>query len=115
WLWRVLVQRAMCSGTVIAVIVDEVLAQQATQMGFAQHHDVVEALAAERADETFHVWILPRRSRRRRDFVDPHGLRAPRERDPVHRIAIAQGIAGQSVRGTPPRAAGPSIGRWGVG
>ena len=54
WLWRVLVQRGMCSG---AVIVDEVLAQQATQMGFVQHHDVVEALAAERADETFHEWI----------------------------------------------------------
>jgi hypothetical protein len=28
-------------------------------MGFVQHHDVVEALAAEGADEPFHVGILP--------------------------------------------------------
>jgi len=46
------------------VVVDEVLAQQATQMGPVQHHDVVETLAAEGADETFHVRILPRRPRR---------------------------------------------------
>jgi hypothetical protein len=47
WLWRILAQRKVCSG---AVIVDEVPAQQATQMGFGQHHDVVETLAAEGAN-----------------------------------------------------------------
>jgi hypothetical protein len=51
------------------VVVDEVLAQEAAQMGFVQHHDVVEALAAEGADEPFHGGILPRRPRRRLDFI----------------------------------------------
>ena len=55
----VLVQSEVCSGT---VVVEEILAQQPTQVGVVQHHDVVEALAAEGADEPFHVRILPRRS-----------------------------------------------------
>ena len=54
----VLVQSEVCSGT---VVVEEILAQQPTQVGVVQHHDVVEALAAEGADEPFHVRILPRR------------------------------------------------------
>jgi hypothetical protein len=44
----VLVEGEVRSGT---VVVDEVVAQLATQMGFVQHHHVVEALAAEGADE----------------------------------------------------------------
>jgi hypothetical protein len=39
------------------VVVDEVPAQQATQMGFVPYHDVVEALAAQGPDEAFHVRI----------------------------------------------------------
>jgi hypothetical protein len=71
WLRGVLLQGEVCSSS---VVVDEVLAQQTTQMGFVQPHDVVETLAAEGADEPFHVGILPRSPRRRLDFVDPHGL-----------------------------------------
>jgi hypothetical protein len=41
WLRGVLRQGEVGAGP---VVVDEVLAQQATQMGFVQHHDVVEAL-----------------------------------------------------------------------
>jgi hypothetical protein len=58
WLWGVLRQGEVCTGP---VVVDEVRAQQATQMGFVQHHHVVEALAAEGADEPFHVGILQSR------------------------------------------------------
>jgi hypothetical protein len=96
WLRGVLLQGEVGAGP---VVVDEVPAQQATQMGFVQHHDVVETLAAEGADEPFHVGILPRRPRRRLDFVDPHRLRSPRERDPVHRIAIAQEVSRGSLPG----------------
>jgi hypothetical protein len=81
------------------VVVEEVVTQQAAQMGFVQHHNVVEAPAAEDADETVHLRILPRRPRRCLDFVDPHGLRSPRERDPVHRIAIAQEVSRGSLPG----------------
>ena len=52
----VLVQGEVCSGT---VVVEEIVAQQATQVGVVQHHDVVETLTAEGADETFRVRILP--------------------------------------------------------
>src|SRR5262245_55506481 len=54
----VLVEGEVRSGT---VVVDEVVAQQATEMGVIQHHHVVEALAAKGADETFE----PRRVSRR--------------------------------------------------
>ena len=58
WLRGVLLQGEVGAGP---VVVAEVRAQQAAQMGFVQHHHVVEALAAEGADEPFHVGILPRR------------------------------------------------------
>ena len=58
----VLVQGEVCSG---AVVVDEVVAQQATQVGRVEHHHVVEALAAQGADEAFDIGILPRGPRRR--------------------------------------------------
>ena len=44
WLRGVLLQGEVGAGP---VVVDEVRAQQAAQMGFVQHHNVVEALAAE--------------------------------------------------------------------
>ena len=52
WLWGVLRQSEMGPGT---VIVEEVVTAQATQMGFVQHHDVIEALAAYGADEAFDI------------------------------------------------------------
>ena len=96
WLRGVLLQGEVGAGP---VVVAEVRAQQAAQMGFVQHHHVVEALAAEGADEPFHVGILPRGSRRRLDFMDTQGLDAARERAPVHRIAIAQEVARRSLSG----------------
>jgi hypothetical protein len=68
-------------------------------MSFVQHHDVVEALAAERADETFHVGILPRRSRRRHDFADSHAVHSTRELDAVDPVAVAREISRGSVPG----------------
>ena len=56
WLRCVLVQGEVCSGT---VVVEDLVAQQATQVGVVQHHDVVETLTAEGADQTFRVRILP--------------------------------------------------------
>jgi hypothetical protein len=45
------------------VVVDEVLAQQATQVGLVQHDHMVEALAAQGPDEALDIGILPRRPR----------------------------------------------------
>ena len=44
----------------VAVVVGQVVTQQATEMRPVQHHDVVEALAAQGPDETFDIGILPR-------------------------------------------------------
>ena len=63
----VLVQGEVGSGT---VVVDEITAQQATQVRLVEYDHVVETLPPEGTDETFHVRILPRRSRRCRDFTD---------------------------------------------
>ena len=43
-----------------AVVVVDVGAKEASQMSLVEHDDVVETLAAYRADQAFHVWILPR-------------------------------------------------------
>ena len=99
-----------------SVVVEEVVAQQATQVVLVQHDDVVEALAAQGPDEAFHVRILPRGPRRRLDFVDPHGLGSAREHDPVHRIAVAQEVARGSLPGERlHELLGRPLGRGGVG
>ena len=46
-------------------------------------------------------------------FMDPHGLDTARTRPHTPHRGRAEGIAGRSPRGTPPRVAGPSTGRWG--
>ena len=100
-LWGVLVQGEVCSG---AVVVDEVVAQQATQVGRVEHDQMIKALAAQGADEAFNIGILPRRPRRRLDFEDPQGLDSAGEHDPVtasrsrrrYRGAVSQGNASTS-------------------
>ena len=109
----VLVEGKVCSGT---VVVDEVVAQQATQMGLVEDDDVIEALAAQGADEAFAIGILSRRPRRSLDFADPQGLDSAGERDPVDRIAVAQevawgGLPGERLHELP----GRPLGRGGVG
>src|SRR4030095_17079552 len=72
----VLVQGEVYSGT---VVVEEIVAQQPTQVGVVQHYDVVEALAAEGADEPFHVRMLPRRSRRPPAVAAPQSVASVRD------------------------------------
>ena len=42
------------------IVVGGVIRQQMAEMPFAQHHDMVEALASDRADQPFNMTILPR-------------------------------------------------------
>src|SRR5712664_2921877 len=53
---RVFLEREVSSG---AVIVGEVAGQDAAQVPFAENKDMVQALAADRADEPFGEGILP--------------------------------------------------------
>ena len=52
WLRGVLLQGEMGP---VAVVVGQVVTQHATEMRPVQHHDVVEALAAQGPDETFDI------------------------------------------------------------
>ena len=50
------VQRPVCAPV---MIIEEVLSQQSPQMALVQDDHVIQALAADTADESLHVGILP--------------------------------------------------------
>ncbi len=66
---RVLGQREVGPGF---VIVHHERFQVPIQTGLVENDDVVQALAANGADDALHVGALPRRSRRRQHFLNPH-------------------------------------------
>ena len=57
------------------LVVMKIASQSPPQRRLVPHNDVIQALAANRSDQSFHIGILPRRSRRRDHFFDPHILR----------------------------------------
>ena len=57
-------------------------------MAFAEYDDVVEAVAADAADHTLSVWILPRAPRGGEYLFDAHAANAPLEWFSKDRIAI---------------------------
>jgi hypothetical protein len=57
-------------------------------MARIEYDEMVEAVAADAADEPFNVWILPRAPRRAENLIDAHALDATPERDSEDRIAI---------------------------
>ena len=56
-------------------------------MSLVQHDHVIQALAPDRTDQAFDVWILPGRSRCRDDFFEAHALDATLEAVAVDSIA----------------------------
>ena len=59
------------------LVVFEIRLQDATQAWFMQDDDVVQALAANRADQALDIGILPRRLRSGEDFSDAEDFFAP--------------------------------------
>ena len=68
-------------------------------MGRTEHDHMIEALAAQGADEAFDIGVLPRRPRRRLDFEYPQRLDSAGEHGAVDRIAVAQQVARGGVPG----------------
>jgi hypothetical protein len=64
---------------------------------FAQHENVIQALAPDRADEPLRDGILPRTVRCREDFCDAHALHSVRELLAVDAVAIAEEIGRRGV------------------
>src|SRR6202051_3315491 len=54
------------------IVIGSVIPQNARQLRFVEHHQLIEAFAPDRADEALDVAVLPRRARRDRMIADPH-------------------------------------------
>src|SRR5258708_4924150 len=68
-IWSVFIQGEMGPDL---IVVKSVVLQNATQLRFVEHDQVIEAFAPNRADETLEVAVLPRRARRGRMIADTH-------------------------------------------
>src|SRR5215475_1182824 len=75
------------------VVVVDIARQHMPQMSLANHHDVVEAFSADRADQSFRISVLPGRAGRRRTIANAQRANASAEYVAVTSILIADQIA----------------------
>jgi hypothetical protein len=85
------VERLMRAG---GVVVREVPAQQAAEVAFVDHDDVIEAFASNRADDALSEGILPGGARGNEDLAHPQSRHPPCEHIAVDRVPIAEQILG---------------------
>jgi hypothetical protein len=76
----ILAEREMCTASVVVV---EVRRQHTAQVTLIEDEDVIEAFAADRADDAFDIGVLPRRSRRGDDLLDGRRLDMVAEDRPI--------------------------------
>jgi hypothetical protein len=83
----------MCART---HVVGDVCCEHPTKPRHVDGNDMIEALAPDRADDSLHVGVLPRRSRCRSNLLDVHPFESSRD---VRKdgIAIVQDIPGRFV------------------
>ena len=62
-------------------------------MRFAEHHDMVEALTPDRADEAFNMAVLPRRAGRGGSIPDTHRSEPLCDDDAIGAIPIADEVS----------------------
>src|SRR2546425_8702158 len=72
------------------VVVREVTAQQASEMPFVDHDDVIEAFPSNRPDDALGEGILPGRSRGDEDLAHPQAFHASYEHIAVGSVPIAE-------------------------
>src|SRR5271163_4855285 len=76
-----------------SVIVAGVLRQQEAKVAFPQHHDMVEAVASNRADQPLNMTVLPRRTWRDGPVSNAHGSHAKCGRGAVDGVAVTDQVA----------------------
>src|SRR5215472_5342192 len=108
--WRILVECKVCAHP---IVIGSVIRQQMAEVPFPQHHDMVEALTSDRADQPFDMPVLPWRAWRDRPVANAHGLQPPGDRGAIRGVAVTDEIA----RGLIPREcfgdlAGDPLGGW---
>jgi hypothetical protein len=82
-----------------SVVVREIPAQQAPEMPFVDHDDVIEAFSTNRADDALGEGILPGRSQCDEDLAHPQTLHPACEHIAVDGIPIADQIRGRRLLG----------------
>ena len=68
--WGIFVQRAMNAQL---IIIAGILAEDPAQVRLPKHDHVVETFPSDRADQSLHASILPRRARGNGLVADAHG------------------------------------------
>ncbi len=86
----------MRSGSVVII---EVRNKDPSQMPFIQDDHVVQALASDRADDSFNVRILPRGSGSNHDVLDAHGGNCGPERSAVNTVSVPDQMPRHRVPG----------------
>jgi hypothetical protein len=81
------------------VVIIEVTGQNAFEVGFVEHDDMIEALPPDRADQPFDVGILPGRPRRGKHFLDAHTLQTFPKAVAVGAVAVADQVTRRLVKG----------------
>ena len=66
--------RGKSSRGLALVVVREILGQDTMQVGLVEHDHLIQTIAAYRTDDSFAIWILPRRVRSKRDFLNAQVL-----------------------------------------
>jgi len=61
-------------------------------MGFAQHDHMIQAFATDRADQPFHVGVLPRQAGRGDDILDTQAFDPLTESVAIDRIAVTDHV-----------------------
>ena len=82
-----------------AVVVAEEIADESQQVPFAEDNDVIQALAAERADEPLGVGVLPGRAQGGEDLPDVHAPKTARDVLAEDRVVVVDQEAWGRVEG----------------
>jgi hypothetical protein len=70
----------------------EIAEKDAAQVPLAQDHNVIEAFASDRADQSFAMSVLPKRFRSGRSVANTHGVETPFEDVAIGAVTVANKI-----------------------
>ena len=73
------------------------MSQDAAQVRFAEDQNVIQTLAADRANEALRERVLPGALRRRKDFLDSQALHSMPKRRTVDLVTVTQEIGRRGV------------------
>jgi hypothetical protein len=96
WIGCVAFQRRVAARL---VVIDQVVRENALEMGSIQDDDMVKTLAAKGADQALDIGVLPGRVRRGEDFFDAQVAQATLELVAVDAVPVADHVARGFVEG----------------